>query len=78
MGTGDWRALHRAWEGETQVTPCVTLESRVARAREALRDEVEMVERLRFSAWVNVLRAALEAKEEAAHEAWADLLREGR
>lgn len=78
MSTADWQALRAAWEGETQVIPCIPLEVKASKAKRAWMDEMEMVERLRFSAWVNSLRAVLEAKEEAAHEAWAQLLKEGR
>lgn len=76
--TDDYRALRGAWEQETQVGPCLGLERLVAEARQRHLDAEEMGERMRFSAWLNTLRALVDRQQEAIDSAtamWLDSLR---
>lgn len=76
--TDDYRALRGAWEQETQVGPCLSLERLGADARERYLETTAMVERMRFSAWLNSLRALVERQQEeidTATATWLDSLR---
>lgn len=74
--TTDFKALRSAWQ---QVEPCAPLEVLVRRTATAAQDTAKMAEGLRFSAWLNTLRALAErqaAEREAVHAAWLELLRD--
>lgn len=69
MSTTDFGALRAAWQ-ETQVLPNLRLEAHAREARREAREVEEMVERLRFSGWLNSLRELVARREEEAYEAW--------
>jgi hypothetical protein len=54
--TDDFLALRGAWQQETQMIPCFSVELNLLRAKQTYEHTVEATERLRFSAWLNTLR----------------------
>jgi len=76
--TDDFFALRGAWQQETQVIPCATVENNLARAKATYEHAWAATETLRFSAWLNTLRDLAErqaAERLEAERKWLALLR---